>query len=269
MDEYTLFLDETYTYKNNGKQPAFAVGGFIVKNSDIDAITNDINNLKKSMWSELPDPTSVILHEMDLKDALNKRVPKRKLKPEYVKFRSDKGKTLAKNLYKEVSKIVRKSNIYTIGCVVKNNDYYTNFPKGIGNEISLVCMQIILENYTHFLFKNNAVGKIIYESRDAMDKTMLMRFYQVSSIGTMYVRPESIQQKISQFSFIHKSDNLPCLQLSDFMVNQMARKKSGKTIYKNVLDLTNNVLSKSYDGTNGNNERFGIKTIPRIISKKS
>ena len=96
-----------------------------------------------------------------------------------------------------------------------------------------------------------------------------MRFYQVSSIGTMYVRPEAIQQKISQFCFIHKSDNIPCLQLSDFMVNQMARKKSGKTIYKNVLDLTNNVLSKSYDGTNGNNERFGIKTIPRIITKKS
>lgn len=267
MDEYTLFLDETYTYEHNGNNPAFAIGGFIVKNSNIDIINNKIDDLKKLIWSELPNPTSVILHEMDLKDALNKRISKKKIKAEYVRFRSDKN--LAKKLYAEISKIVKKSEIYTIGCVVKNNDYYTNFPKGIGNEISLVCMQIILENYTHFLFKNNAVGKIIYESRDAMDKTMLMRFYQVSSIGTMYVRPEAIQQKISQFCFIHKSDNLPCLQLSDFMVNQMARKKSGKTIYKNVLDLTNNILSKSYDGTNGNNERFGIKTIPRIISKKS
>jgi len=53
------------------------------------------------------------------------------------------------------------------------------------------------------------------------------------------------------------------------MVNQMARKKSGKTIYKNVIDLTNNILAKSYDGTNGNSDRYGIKTIPRIISKKS
>ena len=117
---------------------------------------------------------------MDLKDALNNRIPKKKLKSEYVKFRTNKK--LAQKLYVEISKIVKKSNIHTIGCVVKNNDYYTNFPKGIGNEISLVCMQIILENYTHFLFKNNAVGKIVYESRDAMDKTMLMRFYQVSSI---------------------------------------------------------------------------------------
>ena len=94
---------------------------------------------------------------------------------------------------------------------------------------------------------------------------MLMRFYQVSSIGTMYVRPDAIQQKIMQFCFVHKTENLQCLQLADFMVNQMARKKSGKIIYNNVKDLTNNILSKSYDGTTGNVDRYGIKTIPRII----
>lgn len=35
MDEYTLYLDESYTYKKNGKQPAFAIGGFITRNSNI------------------------------------------------------------------------------------------------------------------------------------------------------------------------------------------------------------------------------------------
>lgn len=262
MDEYTLFLDESYTYENNGKNSAFAIGGFIVKNSNIIGINNNIDNLKKDIWSELLNPTSIILHEMDLKDALNKHVSINKLKLEYIKFRNNTK--LAQKLYSKISKIVKQSDIYTIGCVVKNDDYSINFPKGIGNEISLVCMQIILENYTHFLFKNNAMGKIVYESRDALDKTMLMRFYQVSSIGTMYVRPDAIQQKISQFCFVHKSENMQCLQLADFMVNQMARKKSGKKIYKNVKNLTNSILYKSYDGTNGNNERFGIKTIPRI-----
>lgn len=265
MDEYTLYLDESYTYEHNGKNPAFAIGGFIIKNIDSKGINYAIDNLKKNIWSDSSNPTSTILHEMDLKNALNNRIPCSKIKPEYIRFR---GNTiLANQVYMEISKIVKNANIYTIGCVVKNNDYYSNFPKGIGNEISLVCMQIILENYTHFLFKNNAVGKIVYESRDAMDKTMLMRFYQVSSIGTMYVRPDAIQQKITQFSFIHKTENLQCLQLADFLVNQMARKKSGKTIYKNVKNLTTNILSKSYDGTNGNVDRYGIKTIPRIIEK--
>lgn len=263
MDEYTLYLDESYTYEHNGKNPAFAIGGFIIKNSDSNDINNRIDSLKKTIWADLSNPTSIILHEMDLKNALNTRIALSKIKPEYIRFRSNS--ILANRVYTEISKIVKKSNIYTIGCVVKNNDYYSNFPKGIGNEISLVCMQIILENYTHFLFKNNAIGKIIYESRDAMDKTMLMRFYQVSSIGTMYVRPDAIQQKIIQFCFIHKTENLQCLQLADFLVNQMARKKSGKIIYNNVKNLTNNILSKSYDGTTGNVDRYGIKTIPRII----
>lgn len=267
MDEYVLYLDESYTYTSNGKQPAFAIGGFIIKNTDIGIVNNSIDTLKNFFWSELSNPTDIILHEMDFKDAINNRIPKKKIKKEYVKFRHNKN--LTTKLYMEISKIVKKAPINTIGCVVKNDDYYINFPKGIGNEISLVCMQIILENYTHFLFKNNAIGKIVYESRDAMDKTMLMRFYQVSSIGTMYVKPEAIQQKITQFCFVHKSENLQFLQLADFMVNQMARKKSGKKIYSSANNLTNNILSKSYDGTNGNNERFGIKTIPRIILKES
>ncbi|WP_288681669.1 DUF3800 domain-containing protein [uncultured Eubacterium sp.] len=267
MDEYVLFLDESYTYEQNGKNSAFAVGGFIIKTSNINSVNNKIDVLKREIWSDLPNPTSIILHELDLKNALKKHLDINKLKTEYVRFRNNKK--LANKVYARMSKIVKDSDIYTIGCVVKNEDYYTNFPKGIGNEISLVCMQIILENYTHFLFKNNAVGKIVYESRDSMDKTMLMRFYQVSSIGTMYVKPEAIQQKITQFSFVHKSDNSQCLQLADFMVNQMARKKSGKKVYKNVSNLTKSILFKSYDGTNGNNERFGIKTIPRIVSKNA
>ena len=138
MNEYTLYLDESYTYEHKGKKPAFAIGGFIVKDSETININTSIDNLKKTVWSDLSDPTSIVLHEMDLKEALNMRKPKRDLKPEYVRFRGNNS--LVKKIYAEISKIVKNSEIHTIGCVVKNNDYYSNFPKGIGNEISLVCM---------------------------------------------------------------------------------------------------------------------------------
>lgn len=268
MDEYTLFLDESYTYEQNGRKPAFAIGGFIVKNDEIPKINSGIDIIKLNIWNDVPDSQSVILHELDLKQAISSRKPRNTLKPEYVRFRDNRN--LAQHLYNKISKLIKDSQIYTIGCVIKSDDYYDNFSKSeIANEISLVCMQIILENYTHFLFKNKAVGKIVYESRDTFDKIMLMRFYQVSSIGTMYVRPDAIQQRILQFSFTHKSENSQCLQLADFMPNQMARKKSGKSIYKNVRALTNAILSKSYDGMSGNTDRFGIKIIPRIISNIS
>lgn len=262
MDEYTLYLDESYTYKNNGKKPAFAVGGFIVKNSNVSRINEGIDSLKREIWNDIPTPTNIILHELDLKDALNKRVPRKKIKTYYDRFRDNKN--LSNIVYRRVSKIIKTEDIKTVGCVVIKNRYFNNFPKKIGNEISLVCMQIIIENYVHFLFKNDAIGSIVYESRDAMDTTMLRRYYQIASIGTMYIKPDAIQQRISQFRFIHKNENCQCLQLADFIPNIIARKMSHKNIYQNTKDLLNNILLKSYDGTNNNKDRYGIKTVPRI-----
>ena len=264
MDEYTLYLDESYTYRNKGQQPAFAVGGFIVKNSDITNINKKIDDLKKEIWSDLSTPTDVVLHELDLKDALNARIPKHDLKPEYVRFRNNPKKS--DNIYKGISKIVKSENIHTVGCVVIKNRYNNNFPDVIGNEISLVCMQIIIENYVHFLYKHNAIGTMVYESRDAMDYTMLNRYYQIASIGIMYVKPSAIQQRITQFQFIHKKDNCQCLQLADFMPNLIARKMSSKKIYPNTANLVRNILLKSYDGTNNNKDRYGIKIVPRITN---
>ena len=266
MDEYTLYLDESYTYKNGGKNPAFAVGGFIVKNTDIPNNNNKIDALKREIWSDLPIPTDVILHELDLKDALNKRIHKSNLKTEYIRIRNNIKK--ADTIYKEISKIIRTEKIHTVGCVVIQDRYVDNFPKAISNEISLVCMQIIIENYVHFLHKHDAIGSIVYESRDTMDYTMLNRYYQIASIGTMYVKPCAIQQKITNFQFIHKKENCQCLQLADFIPNLIARKISGKKIHSNTTDLLRNIFLKSYDGTNKNKDRYGIKTVPRVSSSK-
>lgn len=264
MEEYTLYLDESYTYVDNGKDPAFAVGGFIIKNTDIQNINVKIDALKKEIWSDLPSPTDIVLHELDLKEALNKRKKLPKEKSEYHRFRNNRKNVNL--LYKRISTIIKSEDIHTVGCVVIKDRYFNNFPKKIANEISLVCMQIIIENYVHFLLKNNAVGSIVYESRDAMDMTMLRRYYQIASIGTMYVNPDAIQQRILQFRFINKKENCQCLQLADFIPNIIARKMSNKKIYPNTKDLINNILLKSYDGTNNNKDRYGIKTVPRISS---
>lgn len=263
MNKYTLFLDESLTHENKGKNPAFAIGGFIIKDEEIPIINEKLDNIKGKIWADLGNYKEIVLHEKEVKEALDRRTNYNELKDEYKRFRNNKRNAIT--LYSELSKLIKDSNLYTLGCVVDKDSYDYNFPKNMGNEISLVCMQIILENYTHFLCNNNATGKIIYESRESQDKAMLMRFYQVSTIGTMYVRPDTIQQKITQFQFRPKSDNLQCLQIADFIPNQIARKKSGKTIHSNVADLTKNIILKSYDGNNGNSQRYGIKLVPRMV----
>lgn len=262
MNEYTLYLDESNTHIN-GTNKAFTIGGFIIENTKIVEIENKLNLIKAQIWHEIPNNSNIILHEKDLKDALNRRIPTNALLDEYKRFRNNANN--ATLLYKQMSQLVKQTDMKTIGCVVLEDQYYSNFPLNIGNEISLVCMQIILENYTHFLYNNNAIGKIVYESRDVQDNDMLMKFYQICSIGTMYVKPQAIQQKIKQLLFVPKRDNSAGLQIADFMPNQMGRKKTGLHIKPNLVDLTNNIVLKSYDGGSGNSSRYGIKVVPRMI----
>ena len=93
---------------------------------------------------------------------------------------------------------------------------------------------------------------------------MLMRFYQIASIGTIYIKPQTIQKYICGIEFYSKKANNACLQVADFIPSQIARKCSGKKIYSNVKELTNTIFRQAYDGKAKNKERYGIKTIPRI-----
>lgn len=80
----------------------------------------------------------------------------------------------------------------------------------------------------------------------------------------MYVAPIAIQQYIKSIEFRDKSENLPALQIADFIPNQIARKIAGLRIYPNVSSLTRNIFIKSYDGNIGNRKRYGIKEVPRV-----
>ena len=262
MAEYILYLDESYTHSNRGQSSAFAIGGVILKNTEINNVAIQIDNVKAQIWNDLPNYKSIILHELDLKRAVERHDSINTLKKEYERFRRNSDS--AKLIYKEFAKIIRHFNIVTLGCVLKQDDFYTNFFKDIRNDISLVCMQIIIENYTHFLCQKKATGKIIYESRDEADKTMLMRFHQVCAIGTMYVKPLAIQQRITQFQFKGKQINDPCLQLADFIPNLIARNALDKKIYKDTKPLLQAIWDNAYKGINNNRKRYGIKTVPRV-----
>lgn len=260
MDEYLLYLDESLTH-DNGQNKAFSIGGIIVKKSYLPTLEKNLNKIKNDIWSDVDDPLSVILHEKDLKSALHNRVPISEVNPNYRKFRCNKDQ--ADLLYNKINILVRKSEIVTIGCVVKKDFYDKRFPAEIGNEISLVCTQVIMENFTHFLYCKNAIGKIVYESRYTQDKFMRMRFYQIATIGTLYISPAAMQQYIQCMEFHDKCENIAGLQIADFVPNAIARKLSGKKIYKNVVELTKSIFSKAYDGNENNKHRYGIKSIPK------
>lgn len=125
VDTYTLYLDESTTHKNGLKQ-AFSIGGFIIKDDDIDKLHNDLNTIKTNIWGDLVNCEQIILHEKELKDAIEHRIPNSKLSLEYRRFR--RNNTKVELLYKNMSELIKKSPIYTLGCVVIKDNYHNSFP---------------------------------------------------------------------------------------------------------------------------------------------
>lgn len=262
MDEYILFLDESETNKKEIKH-AYAIGGIIVEKEYHDTILKPkVENIKKEIWSDIENYSDIILHEKEVKDATEHRVSKDELKPEYIRFYNNSNNCT--KLYTELDYVLRSSQLYTIGCVVLEEELHSNFTKELTNDFGSICMQILIENFCHFLHTKNAVGHIIYESRETNQNIIMSQhFYQLKAIGSMYVNSRSIQKYIKNIEFRNKTENITGLQLADFIPNQIAKKSLGKKIYQNTKSFNANIYRKAYDGNCSNKNRFGIRVIPR------
>lgn len=262
MKSYTLYLDESETNKTNIVH-AYAIGGVIIEDSYHEThIKPQLTLIKQKIWNDFPDFSNIILHEKEVKDATEHRVEKSSIKPEYIRFYNNINN--AGTLYKELSILLRSSDITTLGCIAVEERLHNNFPDNLTNSYSSICMQMIIENFCHFLFHNNAIGNIIYESRESSQNIeMSQHFHQIKAIGTMYVNSKSIQKYIRNIDFPSKQENIAGLQLADFIPNQIAKKSIGKKIYANAKDFNANIYRKTYDGACNNKNRFGIRVIPK------
>ena len=93
MKQYTLYLDESETHQFDAKRKKnvnahFCMAGIIVEDADIEPLDRSLCQLKRAVWPELPNPESVILHQMNILNADKGRLDET-LYPEYKKFRGN------------------------------------------------------------------------------------------------------------------------------------------------------------------------------------
>lgn len=61
----------------------------------------------------------------------------------------------------------------------------------------LVAMQLLLENYCHFLCTNNAIGSIVYEHRELIGNEKLRdKYYHMKLMGSMYMTKEAAEKRL-------------------------------------------------------------------------
>lgn len=261
-DIYHLYLDESETH-NNGNNRVFTIAGIITEENFHNTIlTQELKKIKNIIWSDLNDYNDIILHEKDIRFAQNphNKYKLYKIKNCYHRFSNN---NISLKLYTGLEKVLRLKEITVIGGCIVFDELYKNFPKDLLQNRDLILLQIIIENFCHFLKTKNGLGKVFYEHiEDEADKNMSLRFHQVKSMGTMYLNPYMIQKLILSIDFPPKSNNVAGLQIADFIPNDIARNAIGK--YKHPYNLSKIINRSMYDGTIGRKDKYGVKILPRI-----
>lgn len=251
MGHYILYLDESETFTSTMDR-YFAIGGVIVPDTIKNQLVQDINTLKSRLWG--PMATQNILHEKEISEALHKRLS---VTSPYSIF---KNKANIVTLYNGLSVILSKYHIVTIGACLNESEIERLYGKEVSPKLT-IALQLLLENYCHFLMTHNATGDICYESlQEPGNRGLRQRFYELEALGTMYYPPHFFQTHIGDIQFKEKTSNDPGLQLADFIPNTLARVAAGLKPKHNIFKKQ--VVRQLYDGGMNNTEKFGGKVMP-------
>lgn len=264
MKQYTLYLDESETHQFDAKRKKnvnahFCMAGIIVEDADIEPLDHSLCQLKRAVWPELPNPESVILHQMNILNADKGRLDET-LYPEYKKFRHKQQQKL---FYGELKKVFVSNPITILGSSIHLEHLQSYY--GVQNRNKpdryLVAMQLLLENYCHFLCAQNARGRIIYEYIELLANEKLRdRYYHIKLMGSMYIARATAEQRLLGLDFVPKTDNVAGLQIADFIPNAFARDHAGYAQGK--YNIFSTLKYHCYDGLLQQPGRFGVKYMP-------
>lgn len=242
MKEYILFLDES---KDTPPSDYFALGGCVIeKEYYAEKVQPYIKSLKKEVFED----ENVILHETELR--LARKEEYRVLRRLEVRCKFWTG---MENLF--------NNYMITVMCAVTNPKMCrTTYNSQYLNDEYFVCLEIIMENYAHFLEKNNATGSICIESTNTKANNRLHdHFLALKKRGTRLLNNKSIRERISTMDFYEKSDLNIGLQIADFIPNTI--KKYANEIPQKKPTIVESIVSCLYDGQIGKNNIFGIKNL--------
>ena len=229
---YFLFLDEL---KSNNIYSNFCMGGIFVE--EVHYRKNVVPRMNQHKNNILGN-TGKILHENELSDLLSKYKEKQK-------------KEKAKKIYDAIRDLIINYDIHTVCVGITKTNLFSHYPNSSNtyNKYRLynVALQIIMENYTHFLEENDSYGCVFYESRNIQADYDLQKQYElIKEHGTLYLSSEIMKKRLYGISFPLKIDNNVGLQIADFILNPMARKFDGMEQRENSLH--NAIITQAYDG---------------------
>ncbi|WP_042375285.1 DUF3800 domain-containing protein [Neobacillus jeddahensis] len=246
MEHYSLFLDEIHP---GGHFDYFCLAGVIIKTTDYsETIIPEVEKVKQKFFA---GSTSVIIHEKEISD--------RKTGTPFAVFQ-DKSKR--EEFWTDIKNVLLSNDIKGLAVAVHQKNLYKMYP-GVRDKYFL-SLQLIVENFVHFLESVNGRGDIYVESTNPSphqtDDQLQSHYYYLKANGTLFYDRRTIQHRLGNISFPLKADNIIGLQLADLIPNSLNRKLTGYEL--RTYGLVDAFEKISYDGCCGDQKRFGIKLIP-------
>ena len=241
MKDFFLFLDES---KPNTNFQNFTLGGIGVEKGIYETQLKPlVNKLKIECFGN----DEVILHEIDIrkKDGCFNGITKIQME----------------TFFEKLGKLFKENDLFTVFAVSINiDDLDKLYPKDDRNDIYYIALQLLMENFAQFLSVNDGTGAVYLETTDAVNNTRLQNlFHLLKATGTLFMKKETLQMRLSTINFAIKSDNIIGLQLADFIPNSLARQALGKS--QKPFSILDGINAKLYDGQVGMKDRFGFKII--------
>ncbi|WP_310602397.1 DUF3800 domain-containing protein [Anaerosporobacter sp.] len=240
MKNYYLFLDES---KPNSNFSNFTLGGIVIEKNIYESILKShVNNMKINCFGN----DDFILHEIDI----------RSKKGEFSKITKD----IQENFFGEMKEIFEKNYFEVLAVTINIDELENLYDANSRNDIYYIALQLLLENFAHFLKSNNGIGSIYLESTDQSNDSKLQNlYYSLLATGTLFLKKEFLQERLKTINFSIKSDNIIGLQIADFIPNAIARNALKKK--EKPYSLLKNIQAILYDGKIGKADRFGCKEI--------
>lgn len=241
MKEYYLFLDEI---KPNAFGTYFALGGYTISKENYENIL--IPKLQKIKEDNMPNP-SLPLHLYDMRK-----------NQKGFEFLADSQ--VRDSLFESIKKLIRELDIKVFVSAIDTKKYDNMYFHTHTNDIYDINLQIILENFVHYLLGVNGTGSFFIESRNPVEnKYLQICYYRLLTSGTLFIDAKTIMDRLSILSFPLKSDNNLGVQLADFIPMSFIRHVVGSKDYYELYGTFNKKIYKGYNDCA--EQRFGFKKL--------
>jgi hypothetical protein len=237
-----LFLDEL---QPNSAFNHFCLAGCIIeKELYTNTVVPYVNKLKKDVFGN----ENVILHEIEIR------------RQEVAVYKIPMPKR--EEFWRGMDTFFSIPDIFlTIGVAINCAEYHRLYSSDYKCDEYFVGLQIIMENFTHFLEMQDGIGSLFVESRNHKEDERLQNHYHtLKATGTLFLNKNAMQKRLGTISFPLKTDNNIGLQVADFIPNPIARYTGG--LQQKSPTLYPHIVNKLYDGGVHLSNRFGLKVIP-------